>query len=259
MAGFLRISPPMTLKVKHIVVVSLCLAAIAQLSRADNHVRRAMQRAREQQEALARKNIESERAGNTVGGYMFYTVENGDTTYFDNIDPVWVFARAATASKKDWRKFYKLVYNFAKVYPYAKAAKVLEAEADSTITTQKMSRAKKEKYVAGIQKQLFADFEGALKNMTISQGALLLKLIDRETDKTSYQIIKEYKSGIAAGFWQGIAKMFDNSLKSQYDAEGADSDIEELVQKWEDGTFPAFYYSIFWEAPPEVKVPERYK
>ena len=94
--------------------------------------------------------------------------------------------------------------------------------------------------------------------MTISQGAVLLKLIDRETGQSSYSIIKEYKNGIAAGFWQGIAKFFDNDLKSQYDPEGEDRELEELVQMWHNGTFPSLYRSIFWEDPPVVKVPDMY-
>ena len=224
-----------------------------------NHVRDAMRRARLQQEALAARNMDRVRSGIQTGGYLSFSVENGDTTYYDTIDPVWVFAKGLKSKKKDWRKYYRLVYNFARVYPYAIAAGRLDDVADSTIQAQKMNRRAKDKYVAGLQKDLFADFGGALRGMTISQGALLLKLIDRESGKTSYDIIKEYKSGIAAGFWNGIAKMFDNTLKAGYDAEGADKDTEELIQKWNDGTFPALYYSIFFESPPEVYVPDKYK
>ena len=63
---------------------------------------------------------------------------------------------------------------------------------------------------------------------------------------------------MAAGFWQGIAKLFDNDLKSQYDPEGEDKDLEELVLAWEDGTFPNLYYSIFFDAPPEMQIPDKY-
>ena len=224
-----------------------------------NHVRDAMRRARLQQEALAARNMDRLRSGIRTGGYLAFSVENGDTTYYDTIDPVWVFAKGAKSKKKDWRKYYRLVYNFARVYPYAIAAGRLDQVADSTIQAERMNKRKKDKYVAGLQKDLFTDFGGALRGMTISQGALLLKLIDRESGKTSYDIIKEYKSGIAAGFWNGIARMFDNTLKAGYDAEGADKDTEELIRKWNDGTFPALYYSIFFESPPEVYVPDKYK
>lgn len=223
---------------------------------AQNHVERAMQRARQQREAMASRQIFNDR-GSGKGGYLTYKVEDGDTVYFDTIDPVWIFAYKKK-NKKDWRKYYRLVYNFAKIYPFAIAASNVDRVADSTINAEKMTRGQKEKYVNAVQKQLFKDFEKTARNMTISQGALMLKLIDRESDKTGYDIIKEYKSGIAAGFWQFIAKMFDNSLKSTYEPDGEDRDIEDLVQKWKDGTFRSLYWSIFYEDPPEVPIPERY-
>ena len=208
-----------------------------------NHVDRAMRKAREQQEAMARKIILGE-DGKGLSGYLAYRVEEGDTVYFDTIDPVWVFSRK---QKKDWRKYYRLVYNFARVYPYALASGRLQEIVDSTIAVNHYGR------------MMFKDFEGALRKMTISQGAVLLKLIDRETGQSSYSIIHDYKNGMAAGFWQGIAKMFDNDLKSEYDPNGADRELEQLVKAWQDGSFPSLYRSIFWEDPPEVKVPDFYK
>jgi len=76
-----------------------------------------------------------------------------------------------------------------------------------------------------------------------------MKLIDREIGQSSYDIIKVYKNRMAAGFWQGIAKMFGSDLKSKYDPTGADAPIEDLVQKWEDGDFAGFYWSLFGKYP----------
>jgi hypothetical protein len=100
-----------------------------------------------------------------------------------------------------------------------------------------------------MQKQLFSAYEKPMKNMTISQGKLLIKLIDREIGKSSYLIIKDYKNRITAGFWQGIAKLFGNDLKSRYDPKGEDKMTEFLVEKWERGEFDALYFSVFWEMP----------
>ena len=91
------------------------------------------------------------------------------------------------------------------------------------------------------------------------QGALMMKLIDREIGKSSYMIIKDYKSGIAATFWQGVAKLFGSDLKKPYDPEGEDKEIEDLVDIWEEGDFPAFYMSLFWQDPPIVEIPEEYR
>ena len=189
---------------------------------------------------------------------MHYIVEGKDTIYIDEIRASKVYARIPKQKGKDWRKYYRLVHNFSKAYPYALVARKLVAEADSTIAADKLKRLKKEKYVNAVQKELFEVFEGQMRKMTVSQGALLMKLIDREVGKSSYNIIKDYKNGMAAGFWQGIAKMFGTDLKKPYDPEGEDKQVEELVQIWEAGDYPAFYWSLFWKDMPEVVIPEKY-
>ena len=244
--------------IRFLLAVLAALFFTAAAAEGQNHVRQAMRRARERQEAKPRENTLDAWGFRPGGGYLAYRVIDGDTTFVDAIEPVWIFARG-THSRKDWRKYYKLVYYFARVYPYAEASARLQEIVDSTIAADHMNRLQKDRYMNKVQAQLFNDFESALRHMTISQGAVLLKLIDRETGQSSYSIIKEYKNGAAAGFWQGIAKLFKNDLKSQYDPEGADKDLEELVQHWKAGTFPRLYYSIFWEDPPEVKVPDFYK
>ena len=83
--------------------------------------------------------------------------------------------------------------------------------------------------------------------MSISQGRLLLKLLDRELGRTSYYVIKNYRGGAAAGFWQGVAKLFGSDLKQPYDRYGEDRLIEELVLLYQQGQFNYLYYSIFWE------------
>ena len=163
------------------------------------------------------------------GAYMGYRVEQGDTVYYDSINPIWVFPRGRQG-KSDLKKYYRLVYNFNKVYPYAMLAKDLTVQVDNHIAGNALRRRKKEKYINQMQKELFNIYEEPLKKMSISQGRLLIKLIDREIGKSSFKIIKDYKSGITAGFWQGIAKIFGNDLKSRYDANGEDKMTEYLVE-----------------------------
>lgn len=189
---------------------------------------------------------------------MKYIIEGNDTIYIDEIQASRAFAKLPKQKGKDWRKYYRLVHNFSKAYPYALVARKLVMEADSTIAADRLRGAKREKYISGVQKELFDVFEGQMRNLTVSQGALIMKLVDREVGKSSYNIIKGYKSGITAGFWQGVAKMFGSDLKKPYDPEGEDILTEELVQIWEAGDFPAFYRSLFWENPPEMPIPEKY-
>ena len=234
----------------------LVLFTVSVSAGAQNHVRRAMEKAREKEQAMAAQKAAEENV--PQGEWLRMKVENGDTMYFDKIPPIWIFGRGAHTSEKQWRKYYKLVYRFARVYPYAEASGGLRHIVDSTIAANHYTRFQKEQYINKVQKDLFKDFEGALRHMTISQGAILLKLIDRETGMPPYNVIKEYKSGAAAGFWQAVAKLFENDLKSEYDPEGEDRDLEELVQIWKAGAFKNLYWSVFWEDPPEIEVPEKY-
>ncbi len=189
---------------------------------------------------------------------LHYIVEDGDTIYIDNIRPSKVYSRLPRQKGKEWRKYYRLVHNFSKAYPYALVARKLVQEADSTIAADKLKWVKRDQYVNKVQKELFDVFEGQMRKMTVSQGALLMKLIDREVGKSSYNIIRDYKNGVAAGFWQGIAKIFGTDLKKPYDPEGEDKLTEELVGIWEAGDFQAFYFSIFWKDPPVMPIPEKY-
>ena len=236
----------------------LCLTGAALPCLAQkNHIKRAMARAREMQDARYAKDAETPVPA-AMAGFLPYTVENGDTVFFDSIEPAWVFGRGQPGKGKDWRQYYRLVYNFSKAYPYALMAKKIAAEVDERIAESGLEGDEKEKYINQVQRQLFRDFEKTLKNLTISQGLLIVKLIDREMDKTTFKVIKEYKNGFVAGFWQGIGRLFGYNLKTEYDPEGADRDIEELVQKWNEGTFRALYFSIFWDEPPQPKIPEKY-
>lgn len=189
---------------------------------------------------------------------MEFIVEGNDTIYIDQIRASKVYSRLPRQKGKDWRKYYRLVHNFSKAYPYALVAKKLVVEADSTIAADRLKGAKREKYISKVQKELFDVFEGQMRKLTVTQGALIMKLIDREVGKSSYNIIKGYKSGMTAGFWQGIAKMFGSDLKKPYDPDGEDAQTEELVKIWEAGDFPAFYWSLFWQDPPELPIPEKY-
>ena len=76
---------------------------------------------------------------------------------------------------------------------------------------------------------MFAEFEQPLRRLSFTQGRLLIKLIDRETGDTSYNLIREYKGGVSAFFWQGIARLFGANLKDEYDAETNDKMIEHII------------------------------
>lgn len=203
--------------------------------------------------------IEKKSQENINSGKLAYFIEGEDTIYYDTITASKVYSRLPKQKGKEWRQYYRLVHNFSKSYPYALVAKKLVVEADSTIAADRLKGAKREKYISSVQKELFEVFEGQMRQLTVSQGALIMKLVDREVGKSSYNIIKGYKSGITAGFWQGIAKIFGSDLKKPYDPEGEDKEVEELVKIWEAGDFNALYFSLFWKDAPEMPIPEKYR
>lgn len=188
------------------------------------------------------------------GRFLEMRTDGKDTVFMDAIRPSRIYEKLPRQKGRDWKKYYRLVYNFNKVYPLATEARNIIRQVDSTIADDGLRRGKKERYIKGVQSNLFDAYEGTIRSMTVSQGALLMRLVDRECGLTPYEVIKDYRNGIAAGFWQGIAKMFGTDMKRHYDPEGEDAEIEDLVQKWEDGDFDSFYYSLFWEWPQHIEI-----
>jgi hypothetical protein len=131
-------------------------------------------------------------------------------------------------SRRALRQYTILEMRVKKVYPIAKVAAVKLIEYNNVYLSFKKESERKA-YVKKIEKDLFAEFENEIRTMTISQGQILIKLIDRETGKSSFEIIKEFKGGLSAFFWQSIARIFGHNLKSEYDAANEDRMIEYIV------------------------------
>ena len=209
-------------------------------------------------QALSKESFEQVRDVNfrkLKGFPMYYEVHEGDTTFFDTLDPIWVFPRGRGFKKGgDWRKEYRLVYNFNKIYPYALVGRKMMAQVDSTIAADARKKALRNQYINQVEKELLSLFSKDIKNMTTSQGVLLMRLVDRECGMSAFEIIKEYENSFAANFWQVIAKLFSQDLKMRYDPKGKDAKIEELVQIWDAGNWDQFYYSVFWESPKKTVI-----
>ena len=121
-----------------------------------------------------------------------------------------------------------------KCYPLAKQVRVEMDKMEKKLLAVK-DKKEQEKLAKELQKQLIKQYTPVILKMTFSEGKVLLKLIDRETDHTAFQIIKEFRGGFVAGFWQMFAKMFGNNLKLEYDPEVRDKNIEMMVTYYEMG------------------------
>jgi coenzyme F420-reducing hydrogenase beta subunit len=175
----------------------------------------------------------------TAGGrtYLIQNVErNGEVLPEIAIKEVTVVGRPTkeASRKSEYRKYERLIYNLKKVYPYALVVRQRLNEVNVKMAGMNSDKTRRE-YIKQFEKDVFAEFEDDIRNMTITQGRLLIKLIDRETQNTSYELIKDYRGGLTATFWQGIARIFGTNLKDEYDPFGEDALMEVLLQEIEDG------------------------
>jgi len=154
-----------------------------------------------------------------------YIVVNGDTIPCVNIETVTV--RHFKSRRKQIR-YDKLVRNVKKAYPYAVAAREELAYMNSQLVGIE-SPEEQEKYVKEYEKLMFKRYEKDLRALTISQGRILIKLVDREINNTAYELVREYRGSVSAFFWQGVARLFGENLKSEYDPTEEDMYIEEIV------------------------------
>ena len=139
-----------------------------------------------------------------------------------------IYPQAKDMSRKQLRQYTALELKVKKVYPIAKLAARKIEEYNKVYLSFKSERERKD-YVKNIEKELFAEYEPEIRSMTVSQGRILIKLIDRETGKSSFEIIKEFKGGFSAFIWQSVARIFGHNLKSEYDAANEDQMIEYII------------------------------
>ncbi len=154
--------------------------------------------------------------------------ERGDSMLHITLMQVNIYHR-----KRDLRNYQKMVRAVKKVYPLALEASRRMADVD--VELSELRRRDRRQYTEAMEEALKKEITPMLWKMTRYEGKILLKLIDRETDYTVFSIIKEYRSGFTAGFYQMLAKMFGNNLKLQYDPEGEDEMLEQIVLYYKAG------------------------
>ncbi|MBQ8653244.1 MAG: DUF4294 domain-containing protein [Alistipes sp.] len=157
-----------------------------------------------------------------------WAVMGQDSTLQVDILPVYVFNK-----KADLRRYRRLVDAVKKVYPLAQIAKQKMHDMEGELLT--LSKKEQRKYIKQCYKQILDEYTPVAKRMTRTQGRVLVKLIDRETDYTAYEVIREFRGGFVASFWQGIGRIFGHNLKSEYDKENEDRVLEQIVLYYEAG------------------------
>jgi hypothetical protein len=159
-------------------------------------------------------------------------IYDGDTIEAKTIDPVYFYSKANEATMTDKAKWTRLRNAVYVTYPYAKRASIVMNDINARLVglTDKSER---KRYIKSREKELKKEFADPLTNLSVYQGKVLMKLINRETHNNCYEIIKEYKGGFTARVWQTVAFFFGSNLKQPYDATGDDKEMEKIVQEVE--------------------------
>ena len=161
-------------------------------------------------------------------------IENGDTLYMAWLHEVWVYPPMRFKNKRQEKFYWKTVRDVKKCLPYAKMITADMAYADAELAKLPDDKSRR-KWWRSYEKYLFKKYEQDFRGMYASQGMMLMKLMDRETDRTSYDLIKQYKGKASANWWQFIAKLFKNDLKEEYDASDKDRITERIINLVEAG------------------------
>jgi hypothetical protein len=155
-----------------------------------------------------------------------------DTMIYRELNEIKVYPKEVR--KMNSREYTRMVAKIKKVYPFAKEA-AQELKRYNEMYEKIGTERERKKYVRRVEKELFAKHDQDIRKMTISEGRYLLLLIDRETGNTSFELLKEIKGSLSAAIWQGVAKIFKNDLKEEYDPVYKHYVIEQVVQQIEAG------------------------
>lgn len=160
-----------------------------------------------------------------------YLADTSDTTtIYRELEQINVYPQ--NKSKAEARQYSRMEKKIRKVYPFVREA-VLELQLYNENFKEIDNPRLKKQYVNKVEKELFAKHAEDMKHLTITEGRYLLLLIDRETGETSYELVKELKGSFSATFWQGIAKLFKNDLKEEYDPATEHYMIEQIISSIE--------------------------
>ncbi|PIQ33106.1 MAG: hypothetical protein COW63_06090 [Bacteroidetes bacterium CG18_big_fil_WC_8_21_14_2_50_41_14] len=162
------------------------------------------------------------------------TVVIGDTIPVVSLHEVEIFSLLTPTTRREQRQLTKLIRDVKKVYPYARLAGMQLQKYNKLILEARNEREAR-RILKEAEKELNARYGDDLKNMTFSQGRILIKLIDRETGECSYNLVEELRGNFTAFFYQAFARLWGYNLKVKYDPEGEDKQIETIVKMIERG------------------------
>lgn len=170
-----------------------------------------------------------------IRGYLVpMCIYEGDTIPCVQLKTVYIFRPLSFKSEKERIEYYRLVRNVKKVYPISKEVNQAIIETYEYLQTLPNEKARN-KHIKRVEKGLKEQYTPQMKKLSFSQGKLLIKLIDRQSHQTSYELVKAFMGPFKAGFYQTFAALFGASLKKEYDPEGEDRLVERILLQVESG------------------------
>jgi hypothetical protein len=160
----------------------------------------------------------------------YAVVYDGDTIEAKTLSNLEILSRISNADKASRAKWTRLRNAIIVTYPYALRSGLILNEMNTKLAAINEKSSRKE-YIKSREKELKKEFTDPLSNLSIYQGKVLMKLINRQTGNNCYDIIKEYKGGFTARFYQTIAFFFSSSLKQSYEPTGDDWEIETILRE----------------------------
>ena len=158
------------------------------------------------------------------------SVYKGDTIPSFELYEVTIYGRKTFTNVRKQRKYDKLIHNVVRTYPLAKEVKAILVETYLYLQTLPTDEAK-QKHIDQVEKGVWDQYLPEMKKLTLSQGKLLIKLIDRECNQTGFELINAFMGGFKANFYQVFASLFGATLKKEYDPQSSEEDaaIEEII------------------------------
>ena len=187
-----------------------------------------------QVELSAQTTILKNTEGKVVGYRVPIEVLGSDTIFLFQLHSVYIFPPMKFKNKQQEKYYWKLVRDVKKTLPYSELLTKVIKETNDTLIHMRSDR-ERDRYMKKFEKEIYKKYESSFKKMTFSQGKLLIRLIDRECDATSYELIKVYRGSFTAGFYQLFAKLFGADLKSEYGSGKNDELIERIILQVESG------------------------
>lgn len=161
-------------------------------------------------------------------------VYEGDTIPYVRLHTVYIFKPLKFKNKRQANRYYKLVRDVKKVLPISKEINRAIIETYEYMMTLPDEKAR-QKHMKAVEKSLKEQYTPRMKKLTFAQGKLLIKLVDRQTNSTGYELVKAFMGPFKAGFYQAFAALFGASLKKQYDPTGDDALTERVILLVESG------------------------